>query len=288
MLGHVAFGILSERFETYATFRGERGAWRTFPMYRDHSRLLEGVDGLNLDSVAQALARTGPDVVLNCIGVIKQLKEAADPLISLELNALFPHRLARLCQIGGARLIHVSTDCVFSGRKGNYREQDEADALDLYGRSKLLGEVNQPGCLTLRTSIIGRDFVKNVGLIEWFLSNRGGQVTGYTKAIYSGLTTLALSQVIAELIAARPDLSGLYHVASPAISKYELLRRIREQAGLNIDIIPSDTFFCDRSLDSSRFQAATAIAAPEWSTMLAELVRTFPIYDQWRQTHGLS
>jgi dTDP-4-dehydrorhamnose reductase len=257
-------------------------------MYQDAPRLIEDVDGRRLDSVAQAITIARPDVVLNCIGLIKQLELATDPITSLELNALFPHRLARICQLAGARLIHLSTDCVFSGRRGHYREEDEPDATDLYGRTKLLGEVDQAGCLTLRTSIIGRDFLKNAGLIEWFLSHRGGRVAGYTRAIFSGLTTQALANLVGELIADHPQLSGLYHVASPAISKHELLTRIRDLAGLNISITASDATVCDRSLNSARFQAATAIEAPGWDAMLADLVSSFPLYDEWRHRHGIS
>ena len=175
MLGHKAYQILSHRFDTYATFRNPDGAWTSFPIYQDRSNAVSGVNAVDFGSVVRAVGRVKPDVVINCIGVIKQLKESNDPIISLKVNSLFPHRLADLCMAAGTRLFHISTDCVFSGRKGNYTEDDVLDAQDLYGRTKLLGEVDGPGCLTIRTSIVGRDFLRQGGLLEWFLSNRGGE-----------------------------------------------------------------------------------------------------------------
>src|SRR5207253_2340396 len=151
-----------------------------------------------------------------------------DPVVCLSINSLFPHRLARLCHAAKARLIHVSTDCVFSGRKGNYTEADQPDAEDLYGRSKLLGEVQGPGCLTLRTSIIGRELDTRQGLVEWFLSNQGRKVKGYRRAIFSGLTTDALSELIGRIILNHPDLEGLWHVASAPINKFELISLVRD------------------------------------------------------------
>ena len=165
-----------------------------------------------------------PDAVVNCVGIIKQLKEASDPVLTITLNSLLPHRLAALCAEHGARLVHMSTDCVFSGRKGAaYTEDDLPDPEDLYGRSKLLGEVDRPGCLTIRTSIFGRDFLKQDALLEWFLSNRGGRVRGYRNAVYSGFPTQVLARIIGDLLADQPALDGLVQIASAPITKYALL-----------------------------------------------------------------
>jgi len=189
MLGHKVFQTLSSRFDVRATFQEPNGPWRSFPMYEHAAGLFGGVNVLDFDSVVRAVARVKPDVVINCIGIIKQLKEASDPIISLSLNSLFPHRLAELCSACGTRMFHMTTDCVFTGQKGNYTEDDVPDAEDLYGRSKLLGEVDRPGCLTIRTSIFGRDFLKSSALLEWFLSHRGGRVKGYSNALYTGCPT---------------------------------------------------------------------------------------------------
>jgi dTDP-4-dehydrorhamnose reductase len=288
MLGHKAFQVLAERFEASATFRDPHGAWRGFPQYEGvpQERLLGGVDAARFDTVAAALERTRPDAVLNCIGIVKQRKEASDAVLSITVNALFPHRLAELCDHLGARLVHVSTDCVFSGRKGKYTEDDAPDPVDLYGRSKLLGEVDRPGALTLRTSIVGRDYLKSTALLEWFLSNRGGRVNGFRNAVYSGLTTTALARVVAELIERHRELGGLWHVASSPITKYDLLRMLREAMGLDIEIVPFDDPPCDRSLDGARFEAATGLAIPSWREMVSELAADPTPYDAWRQAHA--
>lgn len=288
MLGHKLFETLHSRFDVYATFRTEKGVWRAFPMYADDKRTLSTVDALRFESVVEAVARVRPAVVVNCVGIIKQLDRDQDMAAVIGVNALFPHQLYTLCRAAGARLIQLSTDCVFSGARGAYREDDPPDPVDTYGRTKLLGEVDRAGALTIRTSMIGRDFLKDVGLLEWFLSNRGGQVKGYARAIFSGFTTTALARLLGDLIADYPELSGIYHVASQPISKLVLLQKIRNAAGLNIDIVPDEAFYCDRSLDPTRFLQATSYPIPEWEEMIAELSKEIAVYDQWREEHASS
>jgi len=182
----------------------------------------------------------------------------------------------------------MGTDCVFSGREGHYTEDDIPDAEDLYGRTKLLGEVNREGCLTIRTSIFGRDFAKQSALLEWFLSNRGGRVRGYVNATYTGFPTQVLARIMGDLIADYPDLSGLYHISSDPVSKYDLLVRIRDAMGLDIKIEPYEGFHCDRSLDSSCFQAETGYPIPDWDEMIAELVQDDTPYDEWREQYAIA
>jgi dTDP-4-dehydrorhamnose reductase len=177
-----------------------------------------------------------------------------------------------MCEAAGARLIHFSTDCVFSGRRGKYRETDVSDAEDLYGRTKYLGEASGKHCLTLRTSIIGRELTRKTGLLEWFLA-QSGTVKGYTKAVFSGFTTLEMARIVEKVLAARTPLSGVYHVSSEPISKFELLTMIRDTLGLPIEIEPYDEFRCDRSLDSSRFREALPYRPPEWKAMVEELAQ---------------
>jgi dTDP-4-dehydrorhamnose reductase len=205
------------------------------------------------------------------VGVIKQLPAAKAPIPSISINALFPHRLAQLCQACGARLVHVSTDCVFSGRKGRYTEDDPSDAEDLYGRTKFLGEVAGPGCLTLRTSIIGRELDRRTSLIEWFLSQRGRTVTGYARAIYTGLTTRALSELIGDILERHPDMSGLWHAASDPISKYDLLELVNRALSLGITLQRDESLVCDRSLDSTRLRKAIGYQPPSWPEMVRQL-----------------
>jgi len=264
MLGHQLLQVMSSRFDTFVSLRNQSSRSDLF----DRQRVIAGVSAEDFDSVVQAFAKVRPDVVVNCIGVVKQQGASKDPVACLSINSLFPHRLARLCQASGSRLIHVSTDCVFSGKKGNYTESDFPDADDLYGRSKLLGEVQGPGCLTLRTSIIGRELNSQQGLVEWFLSNTGKTVAGYRKAIFSGLTTTALAELIAQLVVQFPDLHGLWHVAAKPINKYDLLTLVRDTFGVDIKIQADDVFHCDRSLCDARFRQATGWSAPSWPEMI--------------------
>jgi dTDP-4-dehydrorhamnose reductase len=268
MLGHQLWETLAPRFDTFITLRR---AHSYFSNRVDQNRIITGVAAEDFDSVVQAFATAKPDVVVNCIGVVKQQGAAKDPIACLSINSLFPHRLARLCQAAGARLIHVSTDCVFSGKKGNYTEADFPDAEDLYGRSKFLGEVQGAGCLTLRTSIIGRELHSQQGLIEWFLSNEGKTVSGYRNAIFSGLTTRALSELIALVMVKFPELDGLWHVASEPINKFDLLTLVRDTLKVNIKINADERLYCDRSLSDARFRQATGWASRPWPEMIQAL-----------------
>jgi dTDP-4-dehydrorhamnose reductase len=218
----------------------------------------------------QLLDQVRPDVVVNCIGLVKQAVEADDPLAAIPINSLLPHRLLRLCKLARIRLIHFSTDCVFSGARGGYRENDSADASDLYGRSKLLGELNDPQALTLRMSVIGPELAGRHGLLGWFLAQRG-HAPGFTRAIFSGLTTLELARVVRDVVLPRSELHGLLHVAAEPISKYHLLVLIARIYGISIDIQPDDRLVIDRSLDPSQFHRLTGYVAPSWPEMVSAM-----------------
>jgi dTDP-4-dehydrorhamnose reductase len=249
--------------------------------------LLGNVSVENFDSIMRAIALAKPQYVVNCIGIVKQQLAAKDPLPSISVNALFPHRLAQVCQAAGIRLIHISTDCVFSGRKGNYLETDVADAEDLYGRTKLLGEVGGEGCLTLRTSIIGREFTTSYGLIDWFLSQEGKSIRGYKKAIFSGFTTNALAEIITQIITQHSDLQGIWHVAAEPINKFELLSLVKEIYRLNIQIEPDEVFLCDRSLNSDRFRQATGFVPPSWQDMIEQMYQDPTPYSKLRGDYAI-
>lgn len=232
--------------------------------------LLTGADVENPDALVRLFSQARPDVVINCIGLVKQLGEADNPLAALPINALLPHRIARLCELSKARFIHISTDCVFSGSKGSYKESDLPDAQDLYGRSKLLGEVDYPHAITLRTSIIGHELDSAHGLVGWFLSQEGS-VKGFTKAIFSGLPTVELARVIRDFVLPHPELHGVYHVSSDPISKCSLLDLVNREYQKNLRIAPDDKLQIDRSLDSERFKAATGYSAPHWPQLVAQM-----------------
>ncbi len=281
MLGHKVVQTLGSRFDVWTTLRDGHERFARYGLIAaDH--ILHGIDAMRVDDVERAVRELRPDVVVNCIGVVKQRTEAHDPIISITLNALLPHGVARVCGEIGARMIHISTDCVFSGRKGSYLESDAPDADDLYGRTKLLGEVDHDGALTLRTSIIGRELRSTTGLVEWFLSNRGGAVNGYTEAIFSGLTTQALSLLIAEIIEKHAQITGLFHVAADPINKRDLLVLLERAFNANVMITPSTALRIDRSLDATRFRQATGWRPPGWADMVAALAQDPTPYDQWR------
>lgn len=270
MLGHKMTQRLDQRFEVWGTVRGDAEKARDFEALAS-ANLIGGVSATELGSIAKALEQVQPQVVVNCVGIVKQLEQAYDPVACITINSLFPHQLAGLCNQQGIRLLHISTDCVFSGNKGPYRESDNPDPTDLYGRSKLLGEVEAPGCLTMRTSIIGRQLQHGKSLIEWFLSEKGGTVQGYANALYTGLTTLAMSDLVADIIENHPQLDGIWHVSSQAISKYDLLTIVNRVYGLKITVQKDELFHCDRRLDSSRFRQATGFSPPSWDDMISQM-----------------
>ncbi|WOF15392.1 SDR family oxidoreductase [Methanoplanus sp. FWC-SCC4] len=278
MLGHKLIQTASEKFETFGTFRKKPSEYTIKHVFSNLNPLYD-VDADNISDIESAIKSSNPDVVVNCIGIVKQLPEAKDSIQSIKINALFPHQVAKICREKGIRFIHISTDCVFSGKNGNYLESDFADADDLYGRTKYLGEVTGPGCLTLRTSIVGRELKGSNGLFEWFFSQNGKQVDGYKKAVFSGLTTNALSEIICEITLNHPKLEGLYHVSSEPVDKYSLLSLVKEKYGLNIQIVPDESVVCDKSLNSQKFKEDTGISIPLWADMIGEIYLDKTPYD---------
>lgn len=261
MLGHRLARSLGEPFEVWSTVRGEGDESR---------RVFGGVIASDLDSIDRALNRVEPEAVVNCIGIVKQRPEGKDPDACTEVNALLPHRLAAITKRAGARLVHISTDCVFSGKKGGYTEYDPCDAEDVYGRTKALGEVDYPHAVTLRTSIIGRELSGGLGLVEWFL-RQDQPVRGYTEAWFSGLTTHELTRVIARVLLDHPGMRGVWQVSSEPIDKCSLLLLLREAFGLSTPIMPCPEPAIDRTLDSTRFRRATGYRPPTWPEMVREM-----------------
>jgi dTDP-4-dehydrorhamnose reductase len=231
--------------------------------------VLCGKDLCNSDHVAQLFLQAKPQVVVNCAGLTKHLPEGNQPIPALITNALLPHRLAEQCAIAGARLIHVSTDCVFSGATGNYRESDVPDATDVYGRTKVLGEVTAGQVLTLRTSTIGHENGTANGLLEWFLSQ--DECKGFRHAIFSGLPTVEFARVVRDLVIPNSSLSGLFHVGAAPIDKLSLLRLIARVYRRSTLISEDDSFRIDRSLNSERFTLAAGYRAPAWPELIESM-----------------
>jgi len=274
MLGHQLFKSLRVRHDVRVTLRQELAAYDSFGLFTAENSFVS-VDVRSLERLTEVMAEFNPHAVINAVGIVKQRPTAKEIIPNLEINALLPHRLSVLCKATGARLVHLSSDCVFSGKKGNYKETDPSDAEDLYGKTKYLGEVYDRNCLTLRTSIIGRELTRKKGLLEWFLA-QNGTVKGFSKAIYTGFTTMEMSRIIERLLVEYHDAHGVYQVSSDPINKYELLLLIRNKMEKKIEIVPDETFVCDRSLNSSRFRAAFGYTPPTWDSMISELANEVP------------
>ena len=271
MLGHQLLKHFSLRHDVRVTLRRPLEGYASSGLFRPENAY-GGIELRSTDALVPVLGQFRPDAVINAAGIVKQRPDAEEAILNLEINALLPHRLALLCKPIGARLVHMSTDCVFSGRKGNYTETDPPDADDLYGRTKVLGEVHAPNCITLRTSIIGKELSRKTSLLEWFLAQTSS-IRGFRKAIFSGFTTIEMARIIETLLSRFPAAAGLYHVSSESISKFDLLGLFKAKLGLAIEIAPYDDFVCDRSLDSTRFRNQFGYTPPDWPAMVEELVR---------------
>lgn len=270
MLGNAVFRYFATRtgHDVVGVVRAARSA-RGLPADL-RERVAVGGDVEDADALVRMFDRHRPTVVVNCVGLVKQLDEAKDPLAAIPINAVLPHRLARLCSLADARLIHLSTDCVFSGDRGMYVEGDLPDARDVYGRTKLLGEVEQPHALTLRTSIIGHELSGAHSLICWFLAQEGA-VRGFSRAVFSGFPTVEIARIIDEVVLPRPDLNGLYHLSAAPIDKFSLLKLVGEIYGKAIRIDEDPSFVIDRSLDSTRFRAATGFEPDDWPALVRRM-----------------
>jgi dTDP-4-dehydrorhamnose reductase len=272
MLGHELFYKLGEEHDVYATARKRKDV---VSQKINNSRIIDGIDAFAHANVEQVIEKVSPDVVINCIGLIKQLSATSEPTTMMYLNSVFPHEVANLANTIGARVIHFSTDCVFSGKRGRYTIQDRSDAEDLYGQTKYLGELPYKNCLTIRSSIIGPELETKNGLLGWLLSQKGKAIRGYKNAIYSGFTTLEMSRITSLVIDKHPELHGVWQVASEPISKFDLLTMINERMELDIDIEPDWSFICDRSLDGSEFNEMTGYLPPDWPRMINEMIIDF-------------
>lgn len=285
MLGHKMFQRLRKRFpETHCTIRGSihDAALERIEAFQA-GNVCEQVDVADYAGLQRLLRDHQPKVIVNCVGVVKQRHEAQEALPSIIVNALLPHQLAETCSVWGGKLVHISTDCVFSGRRGGYRETDPTDAEDLYGRSKALGETVAENALTLRTSIIGRELFHFQSLLEWFLAQDHARVRGFQRAMYSGTTTSELAAVVGDIIKDHPRLTGLYQVTGPTVSKYELLSLLRDAYRLDVEIIPDNEFSCDRSMNGEKFRTATGYVSPGWPQLTKELADDATPYEQWRR-----
>ncbi len=266
MLGYSIFSNLSEStvLDVYGTVRSVEGLEKFFP---STDKLISDVDVKNFETLERSLIEAKPDVVINCIGLIKQHDISKQYIEAIEINALLPHKIAHLCDTLEARLIHFSTDCVFDGKTGDYVESELPTATDLYGKSKCLGEVDYGKHVTLRTSIIGHELKSSVSLIDWFLSQEGS-VKGFSKAVFSGLPTVYVSKVLEDYVLPNQYLSGLYHLSVDPIDKYSLISKISDVYSKQIEIEKFEDFVIDRSLDSTKFREETGFVPLGWDELV--------------------
>lgn len=274
MLGHTLFNEFTrnKKFETYGTLRSKQDKERYF---KNSNKIFADIDIIKTKKIFNIIKSLNPNIVINCIGIIKQLKQSRDPVLSLEINSLFPHKLAKHCKDINTRIIHISTDCVFSGLKGDYNELDNTDAIDLYGKTKQLGElVNYDNCLTLRTSIVGHELKSSVSLLNWFLSQKK-KVYGYTNALYSGFTTNEVCNIIAKNIIPNPQLKGLYHLSSFPIDKHKLLTLFARHYKKEIKILKKEDFYTNKTLNGDRFLKDFNYERKSWDLMVKEMSMSF-------------
>lgn len=281
MLGHRLWASLSKNNDVYATLRESKSTYKTFPG-TDHTKVIDNLDVTNFLKLKSEIKNLKPQLVINCIGIIKQNKEASFSIPSITINSLLPHHVASVCTEENIRFIHFSTDCVFDGKKGNYIETDFPNALELYGKSKHLGEVtNLPGCLTFRTSIIGREIYPRGSLLEWFLSQEK-TVNGYKNAIFSGFPTQTIAKIIEQYILPNSSLKGLYHLASDPIDKYELLNHFKKIFNKEIEIMIDSDFKMNRSLSPEDLRKLIGQYPMAWTDLLPDLLVDNDYYEQLR------
>jgi len=282
-LGHKLWQVLPSKFpDTFVSIRKNREFYAKTGLFTG-SKVIDGLDLRDFTRLNSVLDELKPSVIVNCAGVTLRSKEALDKNSAISINALLPHRLADWCSRSGARLIHFSTVCVYDGKTGGYTEESLPDARDLYGTTKALGDVNASFALTLRSSFIGREIFGGTELLEWFLAQKGKKIKGFTKALFTGLTTNKLAELVGDLLEKHPALSGLYHVSSETVSKYELLLLMKEAYKLDVEIEPEAGFEMKRDLDGRRFEKAAGFSCPPWKVMMAEMAADTTPYGEWRK-----
>ncbi|MFA0415177.1 dTDP-4-dehydrorhamnose reductase family protein [Vibrio renipiscarius] len=274
MLGYSLFSNLSEHdsLTVFGTVRNLNNKEHFFKPYK--GQIIPNIDVYDFNSLEAAINQVKPDVVINCVGLIKQQSISKQHIDAVKINTLLPHELANLCDRFNARLVHFSTDCVFTGEKGLYTEDDLPDATDLYGKSKCLGEVSYGNHLTLRTSIIGHELNSSVSLVDWFLSQQDS-TKGFCKAVFSGLPTCYIAKILTETILPNPELNGLYHLSVDPIDKFTLLNLVAKEYEKEIEIIESSELVIDRSLDSTRFRVIANFQPPVWSELIEYMHQDF-------------
>lgn len=284
LIGHKLFEKLGQRFdEVHGVLHRDRDTFSQCGLFAGDN-VIDNVDVSNFERVLSILDTINPDVVLNCVGITKRRPEVKDPLCAINVNSMFPHRLANWAGEHGKRIIHFSTDCVFDGSIGDYTEESPTTGPDAYGQTKALGEIRYDHTLTIRSSFIGRELDVFSELLEWFIGQDGKTIKGFTRAYYSGVSTIFMSQVVGDIIESHPELNGLLQLSTPQpISKFDLLCVARDAFGMNVEIVPDDDFEIKPTLNGSKLRAAMNLEIPTWPEMMQELAAD-PLYDYLNRT----
>ena len=280
LIGNRLTRQLRQNADVYASTRTSSVEMPMLENILEPNKWIFGLDATDFQFLEAKIKRLKPDVIVNCVGVVKQQINSKNVEATILLNSVLPWRLSRFAEKYDFKLINFSTDCVFSGEVGKYKESSTPDAVDLYGRSKILGELNNAHVLTVRTSFVGREIKTFINLFEWVQRCRSNKIVGYKRVIYSGLTTQAISEVIEKLIFDFSELTGLWHISSEPISKYDLICMLNNSLNLKLDIESSEEIFCDRSLDSTAFASKTGLAVPNWITM----VERYALEQEWYES----
>jgi len=273
LIGHKLFEKLPAQFDkVYAVMHRTREELKQFDLFRDNPNVIYNVDVLEFKKLTGILTALQADVVLNCVGITKRKEEINIPSLAIETNSLYPHKLADWAKENNARVIHFSTDCVFDGSIGDYDEDSPTTGKDAYGLTKAMGEIRYDHCLTIRSSFIGQELLGKSELLEWFLNQKSPTIKGFTKAFYSGVSTIYMCKVVADIIKNYPDISDLHTLARPTpISKYDLLCLAKEAYGSDVEIIPDDSFEIMPTLNGSKLAKKMNLEVPSWKEMMHEL-----------------
>lgn len=273
MLGHQVWQKCLEVFgphQVACTLHKSRTHYTQFGIF-ENGHVFDEIDLQDFSNAEKVLQKFSPDYIVNAVGITLRKKELHDLALTYNLNGMLPHRLALWGHQHKARVIHLSTDCVFDGAQGHYSEMSVPTAKDHYGKSKFLGEIRYDNALTLRFSAIGRELEGKTELLEWFLSQKNQKVKGFAKAMYSGLSTNVVAEEVVKRISAKTKLHGLYQMAGESVSKYELLKMINEIFHVNAEIEAFDQYVADKTLSSELYSAATGFVRPHWKKMLTEV-----------------
>ncbi len=270
MLGHTLFKYFyySNKLNTYGLLRNKKKLLNNKFLF--FNKNINEIEFDKIEKIKEKILNWDIDIVINCVGVVKQNQKSFDPIESIKFNSLFPHELNLVLSKLNIKHIHISTDCVFSGERGFYDESDISDANDLYGRSKFLGELTKSNAITLRTSFIGNELSTSQGLLSWFLKQKG-TVKGFSKAIYSGVTTFELAKIIEKYVLPNEEMRGLYNVSAEPINKYDLLNIIKDIYAKDINILRDETYKIDRSLNSTKFKETTGFKPSKWYKVIEEM-----------------